>query len=263
VLQPADRTAPASHGAAEDHGADHRADSAPDSAARPSPAARFGRRLAALLAFGLGLFGLLLGVGFLLVRTPFGADVGRADLDALHWLGAQRTPGLDAVTNVASDLASTTVVLVAGLVVAVAAALRLRHWWPFALMAVALLGELALFLNSAIIVGRPRPPVEHLDGALPPTSSFPSGHTAAAVCLYGGLAAIVLLVTRAWWRWLLLAVAVLVVVGVAFARVYRGAHNPSDVLGGLMLAVPWLLGTTWAVRTAVPRGGAARRGSGG
>jgi hypothetical protein len=80
-------------------------------------------------------------------------------------------------------------------------------------------------------VGRPRPPVPHLDAALPPTSSFPSGHTAAAICLYGGVASIVLRVVRAWWRWLVLGVAVVVIVAVAAARLYRGAHYPSDVLG--------------------------------
>jgi membrane protein implicated in regulation of membrane protease activity len=164
--------------------------------------------------------------------------VSEADIGALNWLIEQRNPALDAASSVLSDLASTTVVLVSGLVVAIAASLLLRHWWPFALMALALLGELALFLNSAIIVGRSRPDVDHLDAALPPTSSFPSGHTAAAICLYGGLAAIVLLVSRGWWRWLVVALAVLAVVAVAFGRLYRGAHHPSDVLGAVLLAVP-------------------------
>lgn len=221
----------------------------PRRAASPtrSAPARLAKRTGLLVLFGLGLFALLLGVGFLLTGTAVGAEVGQADLGMLHWLIDNRTPGLDAASSVLSDMASTTVVLVSGLAVAIAASLLLRHWWPFALMAFALLGELALFLNSAIIVGRRRPDVDHLDAALPPTSSFPSGHTAAAICLYGGLAAIVLLVTRGWWRWLVLALAVLAVVAVAFGRLYRGAHHPSDVLGAVLLAVPWLVATTLTV----------------
>jgi undecaprenyl-diphosphatase len=88
--------------------------------------------------------------------------------------------------------------------------------------------------------------VPHLDAALPPTSSFPSGHTAAAICLYGGVATIVLRAVRAWWRWVVLGVAVVVIVAVAAARLYRGAHYPTDVLGSVLFAVPWLLVTTKA-----------------
>ena len=43
---------------------------------------------------------------------------------------------------------------------------------------------------TGLVIDRQRPDVPHLDAA-PPTSSFPSGHTGAAVALYGGLAVIV------------------------------------------------------------------------
>ena len=57
------------------------------------------------------------------------------------------------------------------------------------------------------------------------------------------IAALVLRGTSAWWRWVVLAVAIVVVVGVAFARMYRGAHHPTDVLASVAFAVPWLLVT--------------------
>jgi membrane-associated phospholipid phosphatase len=199
-----------------------------------------------LLVVGVLLFGMLLGIGWLLTHDEPGSAVGAADVGVLRWLVAHRFRGLDTVSLYAVDLASTTTVLVSGAVAGVATALVLRRAWPLVLLVIALVGELVLFLNAAILVGRPRPAVPHLDAALPPTSSFPSGHTAAAICLYGGVATIALRVVRAWWRWLVLGVAVVVIVAVAAARLYRGAHYPTDVLGSVLFAVPWLLVTAKA-----------------
>jgi undecaprenyl-diphosphatase len=40
-----------------------------------------------------------------------------------------------------------------------------------------------------------------------------------------------------------LGVAVVLVVAVALARLYRGAHHPTDVLASVAFALPWLLVT--------------------
>ena len=59
----------------------------------------------------------------------------------------------------------------------------------------------------------------------------------------GALAALVLVLARGRWRRLVVVLAVLVVLLVAAARLYRGAHYPTDLLGSLLFAVPWLLVT--------------------
>ena len=194
-----------------------------------------------LLLAAVLLLGVTVGAGMLVTRAATGTGVERVDAGADEWFAERRTPALDAASDSADELGNTWVVVGVGLAAAGVAAAVLRRWRPALVLAAALAGELAIFLASTALVDRPRPPVVHLDAELPPTSSFPSGHTAASICLYGGIAALVLAATRAWWRWLVVVAAVVVVGVVAVARLYRGAHFPTDVLGSVLLAVPWLL----------------------
>jgi undecaprenyl-diphosphatase len=87
---------------------------------------------------------------------------------------------------------------------------------------------------------RTRPQFDDAVSALT-TYSFPSAHVAGATMFYGLLAAY--MVTRiAQWRWRVLIVlcAFLIVVMIALARVYLGAHFLSDVLGAFAEGIAWL-----------------------
>jgi undecaprenyl-diphosphatase len=193
-----------------------------------------------LVAALVVLFGLLMLAGWLLTGPAADSAVERADGRLVIWFAGHRVDALNTPSQYVADLGSTGFVIGIGAVACVVAFLVLRQWWPVLLLAVALVGELSVFLLVTMLVNRGRPPVEHLDAHLPPTSSFPSGHTAASVCLYGGIAAIVCLATRANWRWVVVAAAVVIVLAVATARLYRGAHWPTDVTASLLFASTWL-----------------------
>jgi membrane-associated phospholipid phosphatase len=131
------------------------------------------------------------------------------------------------------------------------AALAWRRWREPMLVAVAVAGEVAIFLVVTMLVDRERPPVRHLDEA-PPTSSFPSGHTAATIALWGSLAVLANERARsAVVRNLFLVLAFVVPVVVASSRMYRGMHYLSDVLGGMLLGGLWLLATVRGIRLGV------------
>ena len=65
--------------------------------------------------------------------------------------------------------------------------LIVRRWSDAAFLVTALAVEVSVFLITTVLVARPRRRFPQLEPA-PPTSSFPSGHTAAAIALYVGLA---------------------------------------------------------------------------
>jgi undecaprenyl-diphosphatase len=211
---------------------------------------------AALTVTWVLLFGLLAGAGLLRTRALDGSWLDTADSTAMRWFASLRDPALTPLMGLASRLGGTAVVVA---IAAAASALSLavtRRWRPLLFLGAVMVGEVTLFLAVAALVRRPRPDVPHLGPQLPPTSSFPSGHVAAAVALYGAIA----LLTLAWtggrgrWRWLgraALACALVLPVLVAAARFYRGVHFPTDVLGSLLLSLPWLA-ACWHLVHPVP-----------
>jgi undecaprenyl-diphosphatase len=101
-----------------------------------------------------------------------------------------------------------------------------------------------------MVVHSHRPRVPHLEN-LPVNASYPSGHTAAAVAVYGGIA--LLLTSRfrdAGLRVTAWIVTLAIVAFVATSRMYRGMHHPLDVAGGVVVGVLALCVIVLACRVA-------------
>lgn len=210
--------------------------------------------IAAFLILGAAI----VGVGLLLTRVSTGAGLDAVDADVIRWFVDQRTPAFDAVTGGGSHLGSTGVILAVSGVAGVLLALG-RHWRQFGFLLVALTLEFSLFILTVTVVSRDRPVVQQLDAA-PPTSSFPSGHTAASVTLYVGLAIVVgTLVHSRWARALAWAVGIAIPLFVAASRMYRGMHFLTDVTAAALLAGAALLVALFAVRCTTAASDRKRR----
>jgi undecaprenyl-diphosphatase len=192
-------------------------------------------------------FGLLYVLGWAVTNHTEGTWISAVDVGAGRGLQSHRTPGLDQLSYAWSKAGDTHLILAVSLIFCPLALALWRRWRPVLFVVLAMFGELSLFLAAAAAVGRPRPPIEHLDGQLP-TSSFPSGHIAATMCLYASIALFVVPRVRAWWRWLFVALAVIMPLGVALSRMYRGMHHPTDVLGAGVLTACWITLLWFVVR---------------
>lgn len=201
------------------------------------------RGVAVLLVAGVGIWGVMLVLGLRVITWRPVARLDAAVADAVFGL---RTDALTSVLSLVNRLGSTVWVLV---VLAAAASLALavtRRWAPPVFLVVAAVGETALYLAVSRIVDRPRPAPGPAFPELPAMASFPSGHVAAAVVTYGGIAMLVLAWSRSRLRYAAPVLAVLAVVGMALSRVYRGVHHPSDTLASVLYASAWL-GVCWFV----------------
>jgi membrane-associated phospholipid phosphatase len=193
---------------------------------------------------------LLIGTAALLLGVALDGPLGRWDAGIVRDLAAARTPTLDRWTLIGSYLGDTVTVIAVATLATVVLAIK-RAWALAAFLVGALLVEVTSFLVTALVIDRSRPPVAKLDMA-PPTSSFPSGHTAASIVLYVGLAIVVTsLTTNRLARAAAWLAAILLPAAVAVSRLARGMHYPTDLVGSALGAFVCLVVSLVAVRAAL------------
>jgi membrane-associated phospholipid phosphatase len=172
------------------------------------------------------------------------------DLRLARWLQDASFPGAGNLATAGNHLGASAV----GAPIALAAALALAWMRQFLTAAVVLLANLCRLLNEPLksVFDSPRPTgadVRVIEIAQ--HFGFPSGHAMGSLLLYGSLAiAGRRLLQPAWARRAVVWMAGAVILLVGFGRIYVGAHWPSDVLGGYLWGIAFLLVSVAAVTFA-------------
>ena len=199
------------------------------------------------------VFGLLYAIGQLIIHVLVHGWVGHTDDAIERQLLRGRTSFWNTMTNAGTQLAQPITVEVALAVLVIAIAVRTRRVAPPLFLALTVGIESGIYFVVSTLDKRPRPSIPRL-GIGDPQASFPSGHVAAAICLYGGLAVLAWVLTqRRALQVTLTVLAVVIPPAVGLCRMYRGFHHLSDVLAGAVLGLIWLTVTTRLMLLPVER----------
>jgi membrane-associated phospholipid phosphatase len=193
---------------------------------------------------------LSIGVGFFVTRVVEHVwGIGAGDERVNVWLAAHRTSSRTDASWLGSTFAGGVVLpIVVGSIALVCAVLR--KWRIAAFVVFVLAVESATYRATTLVIHSHRPRVVRLEH-LAVNASYPSGHTAASIAVYGGL---VLLLTSTFAGGVFRAFAwtfvVAMVTFVATARMYRGMHHSLDVAGGVIVGIAAVIVLVFACRTA-------------
>ncbi len=193
--------------------------------------------LGAMLASLALISGLSIALGFFVTRVILHTGgVAGWDEHVNRWLAAHRTPFRTHLSLIGSIMSGGVVLpIVIGLTAFCSAVLRK---WRLAAFLVFVLGvESASYRITTLVIHRHRPRVVRLED-LPVNASYPSGHTAASIAVYCGLALLLTSLVRSFaFRMVTWSVALLIVALDVSSRLYRGMHHPLDVAGGAVVGV--------------------------
>ena len=158
-------------------------------------------------------------------------------MEFLQFLEAHRTPVLDRLFYLVTQLGSEVLFIVVGLALFWCVSKREGYY----LLAVGFFGTiLSQFLKLFCQIPRPwvrDPSFTIVESARAGAAgySFPSGHTQSAFGIYGSIAR--------WHRsWLLRGVLIAAMALVAFSRMYLGVHTPADVAVGALISLVLVFG---------------------
>ena len=189
------------------------------------------------------------GFGFGLSRTSGWRGGAQWEQTTLRWLHAHPLPYLLDLLMLAMPYLGTNLTMLP-LIIVVGLVLWRKYGQPLIAVQLLVVSLGSLSLNPAMkhLLNRPRPAMFPLRGMWT-WASYPSGHLILTTALYVTIS--LMLLQARGWRWPFVASFVIIAL-TAYSRVYLAVHWPTDLIGGLLIGVTWLVGS-WTAFAAYRR----------
>ena len=198
------------------------------------------------------LLGSLVSLAGYLALAIVTAQQGLVALDygTRTWVQLLKYQALDLPMTIVTELGDASG-LVPALLFAMVVLWRVSRQWAIALPLL-MIGAWALQFLTKWAAGRDRPNLDPW--------GFPSGHVLSLAVFFGLIVWLIATASKRRRRWRLLACAMCVwTLGiVAFSRLYLDKHWLTDLAGGLMVGLAYLLFAIWVVEVAWTAYSAAR-----
>jgi membrane-associated phospholipid phosphatase len=189
-----------------------------------------------MILLGGGLFGAL-AIAFQ-THSPLLLQTDTQIVNDLHTVALHSVPIILGLMILGFYLGEHVIVAIGAVLVVYF--LYKRYWPELTMVLIAWGGEGGIWLLLSNYFNRPRPvfavPAWHQMTA----PGFPSGHTFSAVLCFGLLAYLLVpKISSHFWKAVVVAVAVFIMLYIGFSRVFVGDHYPSDILAGYGLGLAW------------------------
>lgn len=183
-------------------------------------------------------------------RAPHGLDAW--DERVLRGLDARDTLSIQEAI-IAESFGNMAYMIPLVALCAIVAARRRRPLLAIAFVAAYVLARGVVWVGW-LIWERQRPTFILEGKAAPPLNSFPSGHVALALSVYGILVYLWLRASKSWAERVFAVVVLVALVALTgIARVRLGTHWPTDVIAGFVIGVAWLAAVLRALHQAGDR----------